>query len=83
MKTYEFTPKNICAQKITFSLENGVIHDVHFFGGCGGNAKGLANLLEGSDAREAVSRLENVTCGNKGTSCPAELAKALVSVLND
>ncbi|MCL2697478.1 MAG: TIGR03905 family TSCPD domain-containing protein [Oscillospiraceae bacterium] len=77
MKIYEIQSKNVCAQKITFALEDGIIHDVKFHGGCSGNAKGMANLLEGADAREAIRRLENVTCQNRGTSCPAELAKGL------
>ncbi|MCL2637683.1 MAG: TIGR03905 family TSCPD domain-containing protein [Oscillospiraceae bacterium] len=77
MKTYEYQPKNICAQKITFALENGEIHDVKFHGGCSGFSKGMTNMLEGANAEEAIRRLEDVTCQNRGTSCPAELAKAL------
>ncbi|MDR2559450.1 MAG: TIGR03905 family TSCPD domain-containing protein [Oscillospiraceae bacterium] len=82
MKTYEFKPKNICAQKITFALEEDVIHGVKFHGGCSGNAKGMANLLEGAKAGEAISRLEDITCQNRGTSCPAELAKALKEAID-
>jgi len=83
MKTYEFKPKNICAMKITFAIEEGKIFNLKFHGGCNGNAKGIANLLEGKDAKEAVRRLENVNCGNRGTSCPAQLAEALTLALNE
>jgi uncharacterized protein (TIGR03905 family) len=77
MKTHEYKPKNVCAQKITFNLEGDKITDVVFHGGCGGFSKGVSNLLEGASAKEAISRLENVNCQSRGTSCPAELAKAL------
>ncbi|MCL2693716.1 MAG: TIGR03905 family TSCPD domain-containing protein [Oscillospiraceae bacterium] len=78
MQTYDFQPnRNVCSKRITFSIEDGVIHDVKFHGGCNGNAKGISNLLEGANIRDTINRLENVTCGDRGTSCPAELAKAL------
>ncbi|MDR2531611.1 MAG: TIGR03905 family TSCPD domain-containing protein [Oscillospiraceae bacterium] len=83
MKTYEFKPKNICAQKITFSLEDGLISDVKFHGGCSGNAQGISNLLEGANAEEAIKRLENISCQGRGTSCPAELAKALKEAISE
>ncbi|MCL2019423.1 MAG: TIGR03905 family TSCPD domain-containing protein [Oscillospiraceae bacterium] len=83
MKTYEYKPRNICAQKITFSLDGNTISGVNFQGGCGGNTKGIAGLLEGADAREAIKRLENIQCQNRGTSCPAELAKALKEAIEN
>jgi len=83
MKTYEYRPKNICAQKITFALENEALHDVKFHGGCGGFSKGMTNMLEGADAKDTIRRLEGVTCQNRGTSCPAELAKALKEAIQE
>ena len=81
MKTHEYQPKGVCAQKITFTLDGDIITDVKFHGGCGGFSKGVSNLLEGASAKEAISRMENVNCQNRGTSCPAELAKALKEAL--
>jgi uncharacterized protein (TIGR03905 family) len=77
MKPYEYQPKNICARQITFNLDGDVIHDVKFHGGCSGFSKGVSNLLEGASAKETIPRLEDIMCQNRGTSCPAELAKAL------
>ena len=77
MQNYEYKPKGVCAAKITFALDNGRISNVHFHGGCGGYSKAASNLLEGMEVNDAVTRLENVTCGNRGTSCPAQFAKAL------
>lgn len=79
--TYEYRTKGTCASKITFSLEDGVIHDVKFTGGCSGNTQGVAALVEGMDAREAVQRMKGIRCGMKPTSCPDQLAKALEAAL--
>ena len=81
MKNYEFKPHGICAQKITFNLDGDIITDVKFHGGCNGNGTGIARLLEGSSAAEAIKRLENVSCQGRGTSCPAQLAIALKEAL--
>ena len=79
--TYEYRTKGTCASKITFSLEDGVIHDVKFTGGCSGNTQGVAALVEGMDARKAVQRMKGIRCGMKPTSCPDQLAKALEAAL--
>ncbi|MCL2755096.1 MAG: TIGR03905 family TSCPD domain-containing protein [Oscillospiraceae bacterium] len=58
------------------------ISDVVFTGGCAGNAKGIAALVEGLSVDEVISTLEDVPCGNRGTSCPAQLALALREALD-
>lgn len=76
-----YKTKGTCSQKIDFRLENGKIYDVVFTGGCNGNLKGIAALVEGMDAREAISKLEGIQCGFRSTSCPDQLAKALREAL--
>ena len=80
---YEYKPKNVCARSMTFSLDNGVISNVHFNGGCGGYSKGTEKLLEGMKAEDAIARLSGINCGNKGTSCPAQFAEALKEAINN
>ena len=60
-----YKTKGTCSQKIDFRLEDGKIYDVAFTGGCNGNLKGIAALVEGMDAKEAISRLEGIRCGFK------------------
>lgn len=74
---YEFTPKGVCAQRIYLDVENGIINDVVFLGGCNGNLKGIGALVKGMTAEEAANRLSGIKCGMKNTSCPDQLAKAL------
>ena len=73
-----YTPSGVCSKEIHFELDaNGKIHDAYFIGGCNGTLKGICALIEGMDAKEAISRLEGIRCGVKPTSCPDQLARAL------
>lgn len=79
-QTINFTPQGVCSQRIEIALDGDVISDVRFTGGCNGNTQGIAALLRGMDAEDAIRRLEGINCKNKGTSCPDQLAKALKSI---
>ena len=75
--TVEYTPKGVCSRKIEIDIENGIINNVRFVGGCNGNTQGISKLVEGMKAEDVISRLEGVNCNGRGTSCPDQLAKAL------
>jgi uncharacterized protein (TIGR03905 family) len=74
---HRFTPRGVCAKKIHFELESGILRRLRFQGGCPGNLEGLARLADGRPARELMELLAGLTCGNKETSCPDQLARAL------
>ena len=74
---YTFKPQGVCSMEISFDIDDGIIHTVKFLGGCAGNTQGVAKLIEGMDAKEAISRLEGIRCGFRPTSCPDQLAQAL------
>ncbi len=74
---YEYKTRGVCSRKITFSVEDGKVCKVAFDGGCNGNGKGVAALVEGMDVDEAIRRMEGIKCGMKNTSCPDQLAQAL------
>ena len=79
---YEYKTKGTCSQSITFQIDDGIVHDVQYFGGCNGNLKGISALVEGMPVDEVISRLEGTTCGMKPTSCPDQLAQALKMAKN-
>ena len=81
MATISYNTRGTCSRKIDIELEDGVITAVKFHGGCSGNTQGVASLLIGMTAEEAIRRLEGIKCGSKGTSCPDQLAKALKEVM--
>ena len=76
-----YATKGTCSRFIDFDLEDGIVKNVVFTGGCNGNLKGIGALVEGMDAKEAIKRLSGITCGFKPTSCPDQLAKALEEAL--
>lgn len=79
--SFHYKPKGVCSREITFDMEDGLIKNVKFIGGCSGNAQGVSRLIEGMPAKEAVSRLSGIRCGLKSTSCPDQLAKAIEEAL--
>ena len=79
---YEYKTRGVCSRKITFSVEDGKVCKVAFDGGCKGNGKGVAALVEGMDVDEAIRRMEGIKCGMKNTSCPDQLAQALRQTKN-
>ncbi|HBN11481.1 MAG TPA: TIGR03905 family TSCPD domain-containing protein [Ruminococcus sp.] len=75
---FVYIPKGVCSRQITVDVDdNGIVRDVQFIGGCNGNLKGISELVKGMKAEDVIEKLENITCGMKPTSCPAQLAQAL------
>lgn len=74
---FEYKTKGTCSQRILFEIEDGIVKNVQFIGGCNGNLKGIGSLVEGMDVDTVIARLEGTTCGMKATSCPDQLATAL------
>ena len=74
---YEYKTKGTCSQRIFFDVEEGKVKNVQFVGGCNGNLKGIAALVEGMNVEDVITRVEGIRCGMKATSCPDQLAKAL------
>lgn len=80
--TYTFIPKGVCSRQITIELsDDGIIEEVRFMGGCSGNTQGVAALVKGMNAKEAIARMKGIDCNGRGTSCPDQLAKALTEAL--
>ena len=80
--TYTYKTQGTCSEKITFDLEDGIVKNVNFEGGCNGNLKGISALVEGKEAEEVIKTVSGITCGFKSTSCPDQLARALHEALN-
>ena len=80
---YKFTPQGVCSMGITFDMENDIVTNVKFLGGCAGNTQGVARLCEGRDANELVEILKGIRYGYKETSCPDQLARAIEAALDE
>ena len=79
---YTYKTKGTCSREITFSVEDGKVKNVSFYGGCNGNLKGIGALVEGMDIDDVIARVEGIHCGMKSTSCPDQLAQALKAAKN-
>ena len=71
-----FRTSGVCSRSIDFEVENGIVKNVKFNGGCMGNTQGVARLAENRPIDEVISLLEGIQCRG-GTSCPDQLSKAL------
>ena len=74
---YIYNPKGVCSMKMIFSIENNIVKKLQIIGGCPGNTIGVSKLVEGKNVDEVIKMLKGIPCGNKGTSCPDQIAIAL------
>ena len=70
-----------CSRQLAIELADGIIRTVTSTGGGHGNTQGIAALVRGMKAADAIARLEGIDCRGKGTSFPDQLAKALRQAL--
>lgn len=83
MKTYTFKPFGVCSREMEVDLDDqDVIQELRVTGGCHGNLQGIAALVKGMPAGEAILRLKGIDCASRGTSCPDQLARGLEQALS-
>ena len=78
-----YKTKGVCSRAIYIDVEDGIVKNVRFEGGCNGNTKGISSLVVGMKVDEVINRLEGIKCGFKSTSCPDQLAQALKETKKD
>ena len=77
---YTYLPKGICPMMIEFEIEDNILHNVSYQGGCNGNLKALGKFVEGLHIDQVIERLEGITCGMKKTSCADQLVQGIKEV---
>ena len=80
MNTYK--THGTCSRAIEYEVQDGIVTECRFVGGCMGNTQGVAALVKGMKVEEAIARLKGIQCGFRGTSCPDQLACAREATLN-
>ncbi|BFL48821.1 TIGR03905 family protein [Lactonifactor longoviformis] len=73
-----YKTKGTCSRAIELELDGDIVKSVNFVGGCNGNTKGIATLVQGMKIDDVIEKLQGTDCGGRGTSCPDQLAKALL-----
>lgn len=77
---YQYTTQGTCSRIIDFEVEDGIVRNVRFTGGCHGNLQGIGALVEGMKIEDVIARLDGILCRDKPTSCPDQLARALKEI---
>ena len=72
-----YKTQGTCSSHIELEVEDGIMKQVFFWGGCNGNLQGISRLVKGMKVEDVIARLEGIKCGNRWTSCPDQLCKAL------
>jgi len=75
---YTYKTEGVCAKYITVTLENDVIIDVQFDGGCDGNLKAIRSVVKGMTVQQVQGYFAHIECEDKNTSCSAQMAKAVL-----
>lgn len=79
---FTYKTMGVCSRSINIEIEDDKLVSVAFEGGCNGNLKGIGALVRGMTVDEAIERLSGIKCGFKSTSCPDQLANALIEYKN-
>ena len=83
---HTFEPQGVCSALFKVDIgDDGVIQSLVIEGGCGGYAKGMAQMVKGKKPGEVIAALEGIGCGDAGnpaTSCPDQIAKMLAEISN-
>ena len=79
---YIYKTSGVCSTETHIDVKDDKIENVNFVRGCAGNLLGISSLVKGMNVNDAIDKLQGIQCGSKGTSCPDQLAKALLSMKN-
>lgn len=83
MEELLYSPSNVCAKEFKFEIKDDIIQSCTISGGCPGNLLGISKIIVGMSPKEVVESFSGVACGNRSTSCPNEIAKALSAYLEN
>ena len=80
-KHIQYETTGTCSKLIDVTAdEHDIIQQVFFLGGCHGNLQGISQLVKGQRIDDVIARLNGIRCGNKLTSCPDQLCRALEQI---
>ena len=74
---YVYKTRGTCSVEISFDINDNIITNISFLGGCNGNLKAISKLLEGQTVEYIEDKLKGNLCCNRGTSCADQLAIAV------
>lgn len=75
---FRYKPQGVCSMVMVFNIDNDIIRSLQIIGGCQGNTQGISRLVVGRHINDVINLLSGIDCGGRGTSCPDQIAQALL-----
>ena len=82
-ETIIYNTTGTCSKQIIIEIEDDVIQNIEFIGGCHGNLQGIGQLAKGMKITDIIEKLKGIRCGAKSTSCPDQLAQGLAKYIEE
>lgn len=80
--TFKFDTFGVCPKNMFMKVDdNKRLIDLKIMGGCDGNSKAVSILVTGLTLEDIITKLRNLTCNTKPTSCGDQLAVACEMIL--
>lgn len=79
--TYSYKTSGTCSTRIDFEIEDGILKNVSYTGGCNGNLQAVSKLVEGLPVEDVIQKLSGISCNGRPTSCGDQLARACQAAL--
>ncbi len=79
---YIYKPQGVCSTQMIINIDNNILKNIQISNGCNGNLQGISKLLIGMNIDDIIEKLKGITCGHKKTSCPDQIATALIKIKN-
>ena len=76
---FSYKTKGTCSRQIDLEINDNIVTNVVFYGGCDGNLKAIPRLVDGWTADQIAEKCSGVLCGFKNTSCADQLALAVLA----
>ena len=77
VEVIQYQTEGVCCALMQVAIDDDTIVDAQFLGGCNGNLKAIAKILDGATVEDIEKKLLGNTCGNRPTSCADQLAQAV------
>ena len=78
---YRYKTFGTCSVFIDFDINDNIITNIQFTGGCNGNLKAISKLVDGWSVEKIEQYLKGNTCGMRQTSCADQLARGVREAL--
>lgn len=78
----QYRTQGTCCRLMQVKINDNMVDDVEFVGGCNGNLQGIRSLIKGMPVETVIEKLRGIPCGDKKTSCPDQLAQCLIAYKN-